>query len=114
MTTRREGDLQVHGRSLAGSRSGVTFTDEAPPERADPVAPAKCSPAASAKAARRAQPDGSPLRSFQRLLDHLATLTRNTNKVAGTEVTFDQLTEPTPTQRKAFELLGIPIPLRIT
>ncbi len=98
MTTRREGDLQVHGRSLAGSRSGVTFTDEAPPERADPVAPAKRSPAASAKAARRAQPDGSPLRSFQRLLDHLATLTRNTNKVAGTEVSFDQLTEATPTQ----------------
>ena len=52
--------------------------------------------------------------SRARRLDHLATLTRNTNKVAGTEVTFDQLTEATPTQRKAFELLGIPIPLRIT
>ena len=92
----------------------LTFTDEAPPERADPVAPAKRSPAASAKAARRAQPDGTALRPFQGLLDHLATLTRNTNKVAGTEVTFDELTEATPTQRKAFELLGIPIPLRIT
>src|SRR5579875_1247088 len=92
----------------------LTFTDEAPPERADPVAPAKRSPAASAKAARRTQPDKTALRPFQGLLDHLATLTRNTNKVAGTEVTFDQLTEPTPTQRKAFELLGIPIPLRIT
>jgi len=42
------------------------------------------------------------------------TLTRKTNKMAGTEVTFDQLTEPTPTQRRAFELLGILIPLRIT
>ena len=92
----------------------LTFTDEAPPERADPVAPAKRSPAASAKAARRAQPDGTALRPFQGLLDHLATLTRNTNKVAGTEVTFDQLTEATPPPRKAFELLGIPIPLRIT
>jgi hypothetical protein len=91
----------------------LTFTDETPPERADPVAPATRSAAASAKAARRAQPDGTVLRPFQGLLDHLATLTRNTNKVAGTEVTFDQLTEPTPTQRKAFELLGIPIPLRL-
>jgi hypothetical protein len=42
-----------------------------------------------------------------------ATLTRNTNKVRGSEVTFDQLTEATPTQQKAFELLGIPIPVRI-
>jgi len=91
----------------------LTFTDETPPERADPVAPARRSQGASAKAARRAQPDGTVLRPFQGLLDHLATLTRNTNKVAGTEVTFEQLTEPTPTQQKAFELLGIPIPLRL-
>jgi transposase len=91
----------------------LTFTDETPPERIDPVAPAKRSAAASLKAARRSQPDGTVLRPFQGLLDHLATLTRNTNKVAGTEVTFDQLTTPTPTQQKAFELLGIPIPVRI-
>jgi hypothetical protein len=91
----------------------LTFTDEAPPERADPVAPARRSQGASDKAARRAQRDGTPIRPFQGLLDHLATLTRNTNKVAGTEVTFEQLTEPTPTQPRAFELLGIPIPLRI-
>jgi hypothetical protein len=90
-----------------------TFTDEAPPERTDPVVPAARSVAASDKTARRAQRDGTVLRPFQGLLDHLATLTRNTNKVAGTEVTFDQLTEPTPTQHRAFDLLGIPIPLRI-
>jgi len=92
----------------------LTFSDEDPPERADSVDPAARSPAASSTAARRAQPDGSVLRPFQGLLDHLATLTRNTNRVAGSEVTFDQLTEPTPTQRRAVELLGIPIPLRIT
>jgi len=91
----------------------LTFTDEAPPERADPVAPARRSQGASANAARRTQPDGTVLRPFQGLLDHLATLTRSTNEVAGTEVTFEQLTEATPTQRRAFELLGIPIPLRI-
>ena len=91
----------------------LTFTDEARPTPVDPVAPATRSQAASSKAARRAQPDGTVLRPFQGLLDHLATLTRNTNKVPGTEVAFDQLTEPTHTQRKAFELLEIPIPLRI-
>ena len=91
----------------------LTFTDEARPTPVDPVAPATRSQAASSKAARRAQPDGTVLRPFQGLLDHLATLTRNTNKVPGTEVAFDQLTEPTHTQRKSFELLEIPIPLHI-
>jgi len=67
---------------------------------------------AATKAARRAQPDGTALRPFQGLLDHLATLTRNTCTVVGTEITFEQLAEPTPTERKAFELLGISIPRR--
>ncbi len=88
----------------------LTFTDEEPPERADPVAPATRSASASSKAARRAQPDGTVLRPFQGLLGHLATLMRNTNKVANAAFTFDQLTEPTSAQAKAFELLGIPIP----
>ena len=91
----------------------LTFKDEAPPERQDPVAPALRSRAASRKAARRRGPDGSTLRPFQGLLDHLATLTRNTNAVPGTGASFDQLAEPTPTQRRAFELLEVPIPLRI-
>jgi transposase len=91
----------------------LTFTDEHRPEQADPVAPAKRSAAASSKAARRAQPDGTALRPFQGLLDHLATLTRNTIKVVGTEAAFDQLTEATPTQKKAFELLGVPIRIGI-
>jgi len=90
----------------------LTFKDEEPPERQDPVAPARRSKAAATKAARRAQPDGTALRPFQGLLDHLATLTRNTCTVPGTEITFEQLTEPTPTQRKAFELLGVSIPRR--
>jgi hypothetical protein len=32
--------------------------------------------------------------------------------VPGTEVTFERLAEPTPTQRKAFEMLGASIPQR--
>src|SRR5579875_163786 len=91
----------------------LTFKDEPPPERQDPVAPAVRSRSASSKAARRRGPDNSTLRPFQGLLDHLATLTRNTHVVPGTEISFDQLTEPTPTQRRAFELLGLAIPQRI-
>jgi hypothetical protein len=92
----------------------LTFTDEEPPGRSDPVAPAKRSVAAGAKAASRTSAVGLELRPFQGLLDHLATLTRNTHEVSDAGVRFDQLSEPTPTQRRAFELLGVAIPLRIT
>jgi len=98
---------------LRRARAPLALIDEKPPERSGPVAAAKRSAAASSEAARRSQLDGAMLRPFQDRLDHLATLTRNTNKVRVTDVTFDQLTEATPTQQKAFELLGIPISVRI-
>ena len=46
---------------------------------------------------------------------YLATLTRNTCRIAGTAAaaSFDKLAEPTPTQRRAFELIGASIPLRL-
>ena len=91
----------------------LTFKDESSPERDDPVAPALRSKKASAKAAHRRQPTGAALRPFQGLLDHLGTLTRNTCTVPGTTVTFERLAEPTETQRRAFELIGEPIPLRL-
>ena len=44
----------------------------------------------------------------------LATLTRNTCHINGTlDTTFDKLAEPTPTQRRAFELIDAKIPLRL-
>ncbi|MGH9045401.1 MAG: IS1634 family transposase [Acidimicrobiales bacterium] len=91
----------------------LTFRDEAPPERTDPVAPAVRSASASAKAAARRRRDGQELRPFQGLLDHLGTLTRNTCQVPGTTVTFERLAEPTETQRRSFELIDIPVPLRL-
>jgi len=33
--------------------------------------------------------------------------------VPGTTVTFERLAEPSPTQRKAVELIDVPIPLRL-
>src|SRR5487761_1430806 len=91
----------------------LTFTDENPPEPADPVAPARRSPAAQAKAARQHDHDSRPYRSFRGLLTHLATLTRNQVRFPGATTTVPMLTEPTSTQRDAFQLIGTPIPLTL-
>ena len=89
----------------------LTFTDEDKPEPPDPVAPARRSRAADHKAATKTGTDDLPARSFTALLDHLATLTRNTIRVAGRhEIDFDLLAVPTPTQRRAFDLLNTTVP----
>jgi hypothetical protein len=90
----------------------LTFTDETPPTRTNPVAPATVSPAAAAKASRKIDADDNPVRSFRGALAHLATLTRNTIDHGGH--TFDKITAPTPTQERAFQLLGAPIPVSLT
>jgi hypothetical protein len=90
----------------------LCFTDEAPPERTDPVAPAQRSGAALAKVSRRKGGDGEVLHSFATLLANLATLTRNTIVfTGGARVT--KLSTPTPLQRRAFELLGTPLPTEL-
>ena len=91
----------------------LTFTDENPPVPGNPVAPARRSAAAQAKASYQHDPAGQPYRSFRGLLDHLATLTRNQVRYTGTQVTIPMLTEPTSIQRQAFELIGAPIPLTL-
>jgi len=89
----------------------LTFTDEHRPARANPVAPARRSPSAAAKAAVKTGPGNQPIRSFRDLIDHMATLTRDTIRVGGQPV--DKLATATPTQRRAFELIGVPVPLTI-
>jgi Transposase DDE domain len=89
----------------------LTFTDEHPPARDNPVAPAQRSPQAQTKASTHHDANGNPLRSFRGLLDHLATLTRNDIHYHGTNATVPTLAEPTPDQRRAFDLIGTPIPL---
>jgi hypothetical protein len=92
----------------------LTFTDEQRPDPADPVAPAQRSHAADHKAATKTTTDDQPAISFTALLDHLATLTRNHLRVAGhDESGFDLLAIPTPTGRRAFELISAPIPLTL-
>jgi Transposase DDE domain len=90
----------------------LTFTDEHRPARANPVAPARRSPSAAAKAAGKTGPGNQPIRGFRDLIDHLATLTRDTIRVGGH--TVDKLAAPTPTQRRAFDLIGTPVPLTLT
>jgi transposase len=89
----------------------MTFTDEAPPTRDNPVTPAQRSTQAQTKAATGHDPDGNPLRSFRGLLDHLATLTRNQIRYHATNTEIPMLTNPTDDQRRAFTLIGTPIPL---
>jgi hypothetical protein len=91
----------------------LTFTDENPPAPGNPVAPARRSAAAQAKASYQHDQAGQPYRSFRGLLEHLATLTRNQVRYTGTQVTISMLTEPTSIQRQAFELIGAPIPLTL-
>src|SRR5207249_2108745 len=55
----------------------LTYTDEHPPERDNPVAAAPRSEAARRKDATGTTDDGQPVLAFHDLLDHLATLTRN-------------------------------------
>ena len=89
----------------------MTFTDEHPPTRDNPVAPAQRSPGAHAKASTQHDAAGNPLRSFRGLLDHLATLTRNQIRFTETDTEIPMLTDPTHDQRRAFTLTGTPIPL---
>jgi hypothetical protein len=91
----------------------LTFTDEDPPAPENPVAPARRSAAAQAKASRQRDTAGRPCRSFRGLLEHLATLARNQVRFTGTAVTVPILTEPTSAQQEAFDLIGTPIPLTL-
>jgi hypothetical protein len=91
----------------------LTFTDQNPPPQDNPVAPARRSAAAQAKASGQHDPAGRPYRSFRGLLEHLATLPRNQVRFAGATADVPMLTEPTSAQREAFDLIGVPIPLTL-
>jgi len=90
----------------------LCFTDEQIPQRSDPVAPATRSKQAKNKDATKVHAAGESLHDLSTLLNHLATLTRNTVVFAG-GVRIDKLALPTALQRRAFELVGAPIPMRL-
>ncbi len=85
----------------------LMFTDTEPLSPSDPVAPARRSAAAKAKAGSASTPDGHPAHSFADLIAELGTLCRNEVRIGGAEHSFARLTEPTELQARAFELLGV-------
>ena len=84
--------------------------DNARKDRSSPVAPAKVSAAAKAKAASRKTRDGHPIHSFRTLLQDLATLTRNTVRL-GDAPPIAMLATPTPLHQKVFDKLDVPLTL---
>jgi hypothetical protein len=88
----------------------MLFTDHdtqtAARQRTSPVAAARVSPAARAKAAAKRTADGQPVHSFATLLADLANLTRNSVRFANA-LPVTVLSRPTPVQQRAFQLLGL-------
>jgi transposase len=76
--------------------------------RASIVAPAQRSEAAQLKALTKLNRDGMKVHSFQTLLGDLATIVKNKiQPTDGNIAAFDMLTQPTPIQQRAFDLLGV-------
>lgn len=92
----------------------LTFTDEKPTPRTDPVTPAQRSAQATHKATHKTTTDGHQARSYRTLLTHLATLCRNDIRYGTHGPTIATLTTPTDLQRRAFRYLNAPIPLTLT
>jgi len=90
----------------------MLFKDDDPAaaaaERSSPVAKARVSPSARRKAISRRAEDGQPVHSFRTLLQDLANLTRNSVRFGDARPTTI-LSRPTPTQTRAFQLLGLKI-----
>jgi transposase len=76
-------------------------------KRRDPVLPAKPSPSVQRKKQERLTDDGLPVHSFETLLADLATRSRHRCRVKSdpTSPAFEQLTERTPLQQRAFDLV---------
>jgi hypothetical protein len=83
----------------------LLYADEQPPLAHDPVAPGQRSPEAARKAQRKRTSAGEPCHSWPTLLRHLSLRCRNTIWLAGAQASFDKLSEPTPTQARALELV---------
>jgi hypothetical protein len=90
----------------------LTFTDENIPQPADPVIPAQRSARAAVKDAVKQTADGLPLYRYRDLIEHLGTLARQNINFSGQKI--EKITTPTPVQARAFELLGSPVPVRLT
>jgi len=89
----------------------VLFADHEPEaaerERPSPAAPAKRSKAAQDKAARKRTEDDLPVLNFAGLLGELGRMSVNTIRLHEAGKSFRIRSDPTPLQRRSFELLGV-------
>ena len=85
----------------------MLFTDDTPLTPADPVAPARRSPAANTKAGRGRAPDGLPAYNLPDLIAELGTVCRNQLRIGDSAHTFPRLTNRNAVQAKALELLDV-------
>ena len=90
----------------------ILFRDEELSEdrkRRDPIMPAEASESVKRKKATHKTEDGLPVHSFETLMAELATKGRVTYRLKSDEVNliFNEAPDPTPTQAKAYELLGL-------
>jgi transposase len=86
----------------------LLFDDEQPQAQLSPVAPARRSASAHAKARTKRTPDGLPVQSFRDLLKDLATIVKNRIRPALKSIApFEIVTRPTPLQKHALQLLGV-------
>jgi hypothetical protein len=85
----------------------LLFDDETPLAPANPVAQARRSPQANAKAGSAHTEHGHPAHTLPDLLDDLATLCRNHLRIGTAGHTLTRLTTPTQLQATALQLLGV-------
>jgi len=82
--------------------------DQAAKQQRDPVAPAKRSAKAERKANSHTLEDGSVAHSLRTLYEELSTIVRNSCRTANSAAdapTFTMVTQPTPAQQRALDLL---------
>lgn len=91
----------------------LTFKDEDPPARTDPVAKAERSAGAIVKARTGRTAQGLAAHSFGEIIEILGELPRNVVRVGGA-AEVEVLTTPTEIQHRAFQLLGFVVPQRCT
>jgi hypothetical protein len=89
---------------LESSKFGLRQIQTSSPVQPDPVAKATRSSAAQRKARTKRTSTGDPCHSYKSLLAELATLTRNTIRLPGTNATFHKLAHPTTLQAQALDL----------
>ncbi|EGJ29572.1 MULTISPECIES: IS1634 family transposase [Moorena] len=88
----------------------ILFDDEeGTPIDWDGVTPVKRSKKALSKARKKRTAQNLPVHSFSTLMADLGTITLNTiaSKLEGADLTFLKITQPTPVQQKALDLLGV-------